>query len=104
MIRHIVFIRFKPEISDAGIAAIFDELYAIKDKLPGVLSITSGKSESPEQMERGYMHGFVVDFVDWDALQAYQDHPDHKLLGGKLVANAVAGIDDILVFDLPVND
>ena len=104
MIRHIVLIRFKPEISDAEIAAIFDELYAIKDKLPGVLSITSGKSESPEQMERGYMHGFVVDFVDWDALQAYQDHPDHKLLGGKLVANAVAGIDDILVFDLPVNN
>lgn len=104
MIRHIVFIKFKPEISDAEIAAIFDELYAIKDKLPGVLSITSGKSESPEQMERGYMHGFVVDFVDWDALQAYQDHPDHKILGGKLVANAVAGIDDILVFDLPVAD
>jgi len=104
MIRHIVFIRFKPEISDAEITAIFDELYAIKDKLPGVLSITSGKSESPEQMERGYMHGFVVDFVDWDALQAYQDHPDHKILGGKLVANAVAGIDDILVFDLPVAD
>lgn len=104
MIRHIVFIRFKPEISDAEITAIFDELYAIKDKLPGVLSITSGKSESPEQMERGYMHGFVVDFVDWDALQAYQDHPDHKILGGKLVANAVAGIDDILVFDLPIAD
>lgn len=104
MIRHIVFIRFKPEMTDAMIAALFDELYPIKDKLPGVLSITSGKSESPEQMERGYMHGFVVDFVDWDALQAYQDHPDHKILGGKLVANAVAGIDDILVFDLPVKD
>lgn len=104
MIRHIVFIRFKPEISDTNISAIFDELYEIKDKLPGVLSITSGKSESPEQMERGYMHGFVVDFFDWDALQAYQDHPDHKILGGKLVANAVAGIDDILVFDLAVKD
>jgi hypothetical protein len=104
MIRHIVLIRFKPELSDTMITALFDELYAIKDKLPGVLDITSGKSESPEQMERGYMHGFTVDFVDWDALQAYQDHPDHKTLGGKLVANAVAGIDDILVFDLPVKE
>lgn len=102
MIRHIVFIRFKPEMTDAKIFSIFDGLYDIKDKLPGVLSITSGKSKSPEQMERGYMHGFVVDFTDWDALQTYQDHPDHKLLGGKLVANAVAGIDDILVFDLSV--
>lgn len=104
MIRHIVFIRFKPEMTDANIFAIFDELYEIKDKLPGVLNITSGKSESPEQMERGYMHGFVVDFADWDALQAYQDHPDHRVLGGKLVANAVAGIDDILVFDLAVTE
>ena len=49
------------------------------------------------------MHGFVVDFTDWDTLQAYQDHPDHKVLGGKLVANAIGGIDGILVFDLPID-
>ncbi|MEO9650086.1 MAG: Dabb family protein [Roseobacter sp.] len=102
MIRHIVLIKFKPTLNDVEISTLFDELYEIKKKLPGVLGITSGKSESPEMMERGYMHGFVVDFVDWDGLQAYQEHPDHKALGAKLVSNAVAGIDDILVFDLPV--
>ena len=102
MIRHIVLIRFRADVPEATIASIFADLHAIKAKLPGVLAITSGRSESPEQMERGYMHGFVADFADWATLAAYQDHPDHKRVGGALVANAIGGIDGILVFDLPV--
>lgn len=103
MIRHIVLIRFRAETSEAAISAIFADLHAIKAKLPGVLAITSGRSKSPEQIERGYMHGFVADFADWATLAAYQDHPDHKRLGAALVAAAVGGIDGILVFDLPVS-
>lgn len=102
MIRHIVLVRFQPAVSDDRIAALFDELHQIKAKVPGLLAITSGKSESPEQLERGYMHGFVVDFTGWAALQAYQDHPDHKRLGAALVAAAQGGIDGILVLDLDV--
>lgn len=102
MIRHIVLIRFRPDVTEEGIAAIFADLAAIKSVLPGVLSITAGRSESPEQIERGYMHGFVADFADWQALAAYQAHPDHKRVGAALVAGAIGGIDGILVFDLPV--
>jgi quinol monooxygenase YgiN len=102
MIRHIVLIRFRPDVDKDAIAAIFADLQAIKAKLPGVLSITAGRSDSPERIERGYMHGFVVDFTDWDALAAYQDHPDHRRVGAALVDHALGGIDGILVFDLPV--
>jgi hypothetical protein len=102
MIRHIVLIRFQPSVPKDKIAALFAELHQIEGKVPGLLTITSGRSESPEQMERGYMHGFVVEFADWMALQAYQDHPDHKHLGAGLVAAAEGGIDGLLVFDLPV--
>jgi hypothetical protein len=102
MIRHIVLIKFSPTLPEADIADIFTQLHAIKAKVPGVIAITSGRSESPEKIERGYLHGFVADFADWVALQAYQDHPNHKKLGARLVANAVGGIDGILVFDLPV--
>lgn len=104
MIRHIVLVKFRDTVSQAEITELFQELHRIEDKIPGLLSITSGQSESPEKIERGYLHGFVVDFEDWAALQAYQDHPDHKKLGGRLVANAVGGLDGILVFDLPVPD
>jgi hypothetical protein len=102
MIRHIVLIRFRPEVTEETIATIFAELGRIRQLLPGIRSITAGRSESPEKIERGFMHGFVVDFDDWAALQAYQDHPEHKAVGASLVAHAQGGLDGILVFDLPV--
>ncbi len=102
MIRHIVLIKFQPGVSEDTIHALFQELRAIRDQVAGILDIVSGRSESPEKIERGYMHGFVVDFKDWDALETYQTHPDHKALGAKLVANAVGGLDGILVLDIPV--
>ena len=101
MIRHIVLTKFKPETSEEVIAGIYSGLSALCAQLPGAGGFTGGRSESPEQMERGYMHGFVVDFEDWKTLQSYADNPDHKALGAQLVENAVGGIDGILVLDLP---
>ena len=102
MIRHIVLTKFKPDVPEDTIKGIYDGLSALSEKLPGAANFTGGRSESPEQIERGYMHGFVIDFDSWDALQTYADNDDHKALGGQLVANAVGGIDGILVLDLDV--
>jgi hypothetical protein len=99
MIRHIVLLKARPDVSEDHIVAIFADLHALK--LPGILAIHSGRSESPERIERGYLHGFTVDFADWGALAAYQAHPDHKRVGAALVAAAEGGLDGILVFDLP---
>ena len=102
MIRHIVLLKARPEISETHIAAIFADLHSLE--LPGILAIHSGRSQSPEQIERGYLHGFTVDFTDWQALAAYQAHPDHKRVGAALVAAAHDGIDGILVFDLVIGE
>ncbi|MES2334111.1 MAG: Dabb family protein [Pseudomonadota bacterium] len=102
MIRHIVLLKARPEVTDDHIRTIFAELHALT--LPGILAIHSGRSESPEKIERGYLHGFTVDFADWRALATYLDHPDHKRVGAALVAAAQGGLDGILVFDLPVAD
>lgn len=103
MIRHIVLIKFQPDVAEELIESLFQELRSIRDQVSGIGEIVSGHSESPEQIERGYMHGFTVDFENWEALEAYQTHPDHKALGAKLVANAIGGIDGILVLDIPVS-
>ena len=100
MIRHIVLIRFAPSVPESAIATLFADLRRIRQAVPGVLDIRAGRSESPEQIERGYRHGFTVDFADWAALAAYQAHPDHLRLGAGLVAAAQGGLDGILVFDL----
>lgn len=102
MIRHIVLTKFNPDTAEEKIAEIYAGLSALADELPTAHNFTGGRSESPEQIERGYMHGFVIDFDDWNALQSYADNPVHKMLGGQLVANAVGGIDGILVLDLSV--
>jgi hypothetical protein len=101
MIRHIVLLKARPEVTDAQITTIFAALHALD--LPGLLAIHSGRSESPEKIERGYLHGFTIDFSDWEALAAYQTHPDHKRAGAALVAAAEGGLDGILVFDLPID-
>jgi len=103
MIRHIVLIRFRPDVREAAIAAIFADVAAIKAHLSGMLHFAGGRSESPEQIERGYMHGFTIDFADWDALAAYAVHPDHQRAATALVAAAQDGGDGVLVFDLPIS-
>lgn len=104
MIRHIVLLRARPDVSDADMTAIFADLPVIAAQIPGLLAHHAGRSESPEQIERGYMHGFTIDFTGWDALATYADHPDHKRLAAKLVAASQGGVDGILVFDLPCPD
>lgn len=53
MIRHIVLIRFRQDASEAKIAELFAELRDIEGKLPGLIGITSGRSECPEKLESG---------------------------------------------------
>ena len=100
MIRHIVLTKFKPETSEETISGIYSGLSSVADRLDGAQNFAGGRSESPEQIERGYMHGFTIDFDDWDALQAYADDEEHKGYGGQIVANAQGGIDGVLVLDV----
>ena len=99
MIRHIVLIRFRTDVTEEKIENILAALTPLCARL-GV-SFVAGRSQSPEKIERGYMHGFTIDFPSWDSLQTYADDPDHKAFGGQLVAHAEGGVEGILVFDLP---
>ncbi len=100
MIRHIVLLRFKEEYEDAAISALFEEISALQPHVPGMLAVAHGRSLELEQLEKGFRHGFVVEFSDRAALDAYQSHPDHRRTGERLVAAADGGLDGILVFDL----
>ena len=105
MIRHCVFIRFKPTISLAYKSELFNEIDALKDRLPGMLAVHIGTNVSPEEgMDKGFSDGFIVDFADSFARDAYLEDPGHKQTGGRLVAAAEGGIAGILVYDLETDD
>ncbi|MEM9794831.1 MAG: Dabb family protein [Pseudomonadota bacterium] len=100
MIRHIVLTRFRADVTDDTITAIYTGLAQVTDAMAGAGNFAGGRSQSPEQIERGYMHGFTVDFKHWDDLRAYADDPAHQALGGQIVANAEGGLDGVLVLDI----
>jgi len=66
-----VLTKFKPNIAKECINKIYAGLSELTERLAGVQGFIAGRSTSPEQIERGYMHGLVIDFDSWDALQAY---------------------------------
>ena len=102
MIRHIVLTKFKQETDECEIEEIYEGLSELVDKLLGAQNFTGGRSKSPEQIERGYLHGFVIDFDTWDDLEAYAHHPEHKALGSRMIDRSTGGLDGILVLDLEV--
>ncbi|MGS4946184.1 Dabb family protein [Meridianimarinicoccus sp. RP-17] len=102
MIRHIVLVKFKPQTAESEITAILDGLAALVSALPGARGFSGGRSESPEGMERGYTHGFVIDFDGWADLETYATDATHRALGARLAENAVDGRNGILVMDIDI--
>jgi hypothetical protein len=102
MIRHIVLIRLHPDAAEADILGSLAEISRLVGKLPGLRDVTFGRSDSPEQIERGYTHALVCDFDDWAALNRYAEDPDHRRIGGQIVGLALGARDGVLVMDIPV--
>jgi hypothetical protein len=102
MIRHVVLVRPAAQASSASVQAALDGVAALQGVVPGIVSVQLGANVSPEGLGQGYTHGFVVDFTDAAARDAYLPHPAHQKAGAALVAIADGGVAGILVFDLQV--
>ncbi|WP_438752435.1 Dabb family protein [Pararhizobium sp. O133] len=99
MIRHCVFVRFKADISAAERASILADIAALQPLVPGYLSVEIGPNVSPEGLGKGYTDGFIIDFKDAAARDAYLVHPAHEKAGGRIVAATQDGIDGVFVYD-----
>ena len=99
MIQHIVLLKLKPDATAEQKAALLDGLIALKEKIPGIESISGGDDNSPEGKQHRFDWGFVMTFADADARNVYLPHPDHKALGQELLRPIV---DDVLVLDYEI--
>ena len=102
MIRHIVLVRFRTDVTDASIATIFQALHALKATIPGILDVAHGANVSPEKLGRGTTHAFTVDFTDEAARDRYLADADHGKVGAALVAAAHGGVDGLTVVDFEI--
>lgn len=94
-VKHIALFKFKPEVTEDNIADIFDQVLNATEEIPGIEDYVSGPNNSPEGLNQGYSHGFVITFVDAAARDAYLTHPEHEKIKQLLVAN----VDSVLAFD-----
>lgn len=96
MIIHIVLFRIKEQITKEQIQSFYGNLYKIKEKIPGISSISGGKNISLEEKSKGFEEGFVIEFKNKEARDNYLSHEEHK----KLIENYIKPIiKDVLVFD-----
>ncbi|UYN99949.1 MAG: Dabb family protein [Devosia sp.] len=102
MIRHIVLVRFRPDVTAEQRQVIYQDLESLREVVPGFLGMSAGPNLSPEGKDQGFAEAFTMDFADAAARDAYLVHPDHQAAGGRLVAALEGGRDGLIVFDIEV--
>jgi hypothetical protein len=83
-LRHVVCFKFKETASAADIKMVEDAFRALKTKVPGVVAYEWGTNVSPENMNQGLTHCFVLTFKTDKDRDAYLVHPEHKAFGKML--------------------
>ena len=96
-VRHVVVFRYKPDASPEKIQQVTAALTALKDKIPGILSMEHGVNNSPEKLNQGFTHVFQVTFTNAAARDAYLPHPAHKAFGTLLGSLGI--LDAVFVVD-----
>lgn len=100
MIRHIVLVRFRSDVSEQEKADIYGALGALRGHLGGILDCQFGANVSPETpVVHGFNDGFWFDFEDVGARDAYLNDEKHKAVGSRLVGLAEGGLEGITVAD-----
>jgi hypothetical protein len=83
-VRHVVVFRFKPDASPAKIRQVTDAFAALKNQIPGILAFEHGVNNSPEKLDQGFTHVYLLTFANAAARDAYLPHPAHKAFGALL--------------------
>lgn len=77
MIQHNVLFKWKAGMPAETEQQTFLALTALKDQIPGIVSLTIGKQNSPEGLGKGFHVGLSVQFIDAEAREKYLIHPAH---------------------------
>ncbi len=99
-VRHVVLFKFKEGTSAEQIEAIEEAFRALPKKIPQIAGFEWGTNMSPEKLDQGFTHCFLLTFKDAAARDAYLPHPAHKEFGKTLRPH----LDKVLVVDYVVKD
>ncbi len=76
-VRHVVHFKFKKEATAEQVKKVTDEFAALKKKIEAVDSLEWGTNSSPEKLDNGYTHCWIVTFKTGKDRDTYLTHPAH---------------------------
>ena len=95
MLTHIVCWKYKSETTEAERQDHVARLRALPDLIPNIISFNVGSDIL--HLERSFDTGLVAVYPDREALDHYNDHPDHQAVAalGRQIAEKVVSVDFI---------
>lgn len=95
-LRHAVFFSFKESSSKEEIQAVADAFAALPAKIDVITDFQWGTNNSPEGLDDGFTHCFLLSFADEAGRDAYIPHPAHS---GEFADVLRPHMKDVFVFD-----
>ena len=83
--RHVVVFKFKETTTPAQIEQINTDFASLQDAIPEIIAFERGNNVSPEGLDQGFTHVYLVTFKDKAGLDIYLPHPAHKAFVEKLL-------------------
>lgn len=100
-VKHVVVFKYKSTATPAQIEEVTTAFKGLKNKIPGIVSFEYGINNSPEKLNKGFTHVYLLTFTDAAARDAYLPHPEHKKFGELLGKLGV--LEEPFVVDFEVN-
>jgi hypothetical protein len=94
-LRHVVLFDFKDGTTEESLQAIQTKFSSLPGDISEIAAYEWGINNSPEGLDDGYTHAFLVTFEDEAGRAVYLPHPSHKEFGGIVRPN----VEKVLVFD-----
>jgi len=77
LLRHVVIFKFKDSASEADVKKVVDAFRELPSKVPAVAEFEFGTNNSPEGLNDGFTHCFLITFKTEKDREAYLPHPAH---------------------------
>jgi len=94
-VRHVVHFKFKKEATAAQIDNLCKEFAALPSKIKEIDSFEWGTNNSPEELDKGFKHCWIIGFKSTKDRDIYLKHEAHQAF--VVVAKPI--IDDVVVVD-----
>jgi len=94
-LRHVVLFKFKDTATPEDIQKVEEAFAALPGKISAIRDFEWGTNNSPENLNKGFTHCFLLTFHSEEDRNIYLPHPEHQNFG-KGIGDY---IDDVLVVD-----